>query len=297
MIVARREDFFRRVLADIRALPGVEGAAYTTGLPFVMTGGISLALFPGEEDRRDGSQIASYRIITSEFFSTLHIPIRQGRDFRDSDSRDGQLVAIVSESFVDERLPKQDPIGKLIVVRGQTRAIVGVVGDIKVRGLERTSEPQFYLPVNQAPEQVSENYLPKDLVVRSSAPTASLVASIREIVHQVDPQQPISSVREMSELLGDQTVTRRAQVRVLGALAALALILAAVGIHGLLTFTVAQRDREIGVRLALGADPASVGRMIVVRGRAPGAVRRDPGCHRRLCGRARHERAVVWREA
>jgi predicted permease len=264
--VGRRADFYQRVLMDVRALPGVEGAAYISGLPFRLTGGIARVLLPGEEDRRDGSQNASYRLVTSQFFSTMRIPVRQGRDVRETDTRDGQLVAVVSESFGKRRFPNQDPIGKVIEVRGDTLTIVGVVGDVKVRGLERNSEPQLYLPANQALAGLGDNYHPKDLVVRSSLREGALLPAIRDAVRRVDPQQPISNIRMLSELLGDQTATRRAQLRVLAALAALALILAAVGIHGLLSFTVAQRDREIGVRLALGAEPKGVAGMIVSEG-------------------------------
>jgi predicted permease len=263
----RRADFHRRVLAGVRTLPGVEAASYTSGLPMVFTGGITLILLPGEVDRRDGTQTASIRLVTSQFFSTLQIPLRRGRAIGDEDTRDRQLVAVVSESFAKRHWGgPNDAIGRTFTTRGQERTVVGVVGDIKVRGLERTSEPQLYIPFDQAPVPIGDNYQPKDLLVRSARPEAALVPAIREIVRQVDAQQPISNVRTLSEVVGDQTVTRRAQVRILGALAVLALLLAGVGIHGLLAFTVAQRDREIGVRLALGANPGLVARMIVSEG-------------------------------
>jgi predicted permease len=262
----RRANFHGRVLAGVRALPGVEAAAYTSGLPTVLTGGITLILLPGEVDRRDGTQNASFRLVTSQFFSTLRIPLRHGRVIGDDDTRDRPLVAVVSESFARRHWPNADAIGRTFQTRGQVRTVVGVVGDIKVRGLERTSEPQLYIPFDQAPEPTGDLYLPKDLLVRSSQPAVALVPAIREIVRAVDAQQPISNVRLLSDVVGDQTMTRRAQVRILGALAVLALLLAGVGIHGLLAFTVAQRDREIGVRLALGANPTRVGRMIVSEG-------------------------------
>jgi predicted permease len=262
----RREEFYRRVLADVRAQPGVQAAGYMNGLPFVMTGVIARVLFPGEQDKRDGTQNASYRVITPQFFDAMRIAILQGRDFRDDDARESQRVAIVSESFVRRRLPNQNPLGRTIEVRGDTVAIVGVVRDMMVRGLERTSEPQLYLPINQARDTLPDAWMPKELLVRTAGPPASLIPAVRRAVRNADAQQPISNVRPLSDLVGDQTATRRSQVRVLGALAVLALILAAVGIHGLLAFTVAQRDREIGVRLALGADPRSVRRMIVGEG-------------------------------
>ena len=263
---ARRADFYQRVLAEVRALPGVEGAAYTSGLPMVMRGGLTLILLPGEVDRRDGTQSASFRMVTPEFFSTLKIPVRSGRVFGDGDTRDAPLVAVVSESFAERHWPNRNAIGGTFTTRGQERTVVGVVGDIRVRGLERSSEPQMYIPPTQSPDNIGDNYWPKDMLVRSTRPDAAVITAIRQIVQGVDAQQPVSNVRMLSEVVEDQTVTRRAQIRILGALAVLALLLAGVGIHGLLAFTVAQRDREIGVRLALGANPGLVARMVVSEG-------------------------------
>ena len=263
---ARRADFYDRVLAEVRALPGVQSASYTSGLPMVLTGGITRIALPGEPDRRDTPNTASFRLVTPEFFETLQIPLRRGRAIDDSDRRDGRLVAVISETFAERHWPGADALDKTFQTRGQTRTVVGVVGDIRVRGLERTSEPQLYIPSAQAPDNIGGLYVPKDLLVRSTRTDPGLVSAIREIVGRVDPQQPVSDVRMLSEVLQDQTVTRRAQIRILGALALLALLLAGVGIHGLLAFTVAQRDREIGVRLALGANPRLVARMIVGEG-------------------------------
>ena len=262
----RRVDFYQRVLSEVRALPGVESAAYLSGLPMVMTGGITLILLPGEVDRRDGTQTASIRLVSSQYFSTMAIPLRSGRDIGESDVRENPLVAVVSQSFASRHWPNEDPIGRTFSTRGQERTVVGIVGDVKVRGLERTSEPQLYIPAYQQPTGIADFYLPRDLVVRTSRDAMALVPRIRDIVRQVDPQQPVSGVRMLSDVVGDQTADRRAQVRVLSALALLALLLAGVGIHGLLSFTVAQRDREIGVRLALGAKPRGIAGMIVSEG-------------------------------
>jgi predicted permease len=263
---ARRADFYRRVTEGVRALPGVEAAAYTSGLPMILTGGLTRVVVPGDVERFDDSQNASLRLVTPQFFSSLGIPLRLGRDVSDTDTRDRPLVAVVGESLARRHWPAADPIGRTFTTRGQTRTVVGVVGDINVRGLERRSEPQLYLPADQPWDGIGGLYVPKDLIVKTSREDPALVAAIREIVRQVDPEQPISNVRMLSEVLGDQTATRRAQLRVLGSLAALALLIAAAGIHGLLAFTVAQRDREIGVRLALGANRGAVARMIMSEG-------------------------------
>lgn len=263
---ARRQDFYRRVLTEVRTLPGVEGAGYISNLPMVMTGGITRVLLPGEPVQREVPQIVSWRIVSPGYVGTMGIPVRAGRDLTEADARGAPLVALVSESFVEQRLGGRDAIGQTITIRDQARTIVGVVGDVRVRGLERTTEPQVYVNYTQPPDGLGGFYHPQDLVVRTRGDAASLVPAIRRVVQQVDPEQPVSHIRMLTEVVGQQTAARRAQVQVLAALAALALLLAAVGIHGLLAFTVAQRDREIGVRLALGAEPARVGRMIVGEG-------------------------------
>jgi predicted permease len=261
---ALSNEFYRRVLAGVRALPGVQSAAYTSGLPMVLTGGIAGVVVPGQEVFRDGRYNVSTRWVSSQFFTTLRIPVHRGRDLEDADTPDRLLVAVVSESFVRRHWPNEDGIGKTFQVRGQDRTVAGVVGDIKVRGLERTNEPQVYLPIAQLPEGgVGSLYDPKDLMIRFSGQGGPLLAAARQIIRAADAEQPISDVRMLDDVVAGETAIRRAQLRVLGALAAIALLLSGVGIHGLLAYTVAQRSQEIGVRLALGAVPSSVARMVL----------------------------------
>jgi ABC-type antimicrobial peptide transport system permease subunit len=170
---------------------------------------------------------------------------------------------VVSESFVRQFWPNDAAIGKSFKVRGLEPTVVGVVRDIKVRGLERTNEPQLYMAAAQAPSQIGGLYVPKDLVVRTSTPSETLLPSVRDIIRRVDPEQPISEVRLLGQVVANQTADRRAQLRILSALAIVALLLTGIGIHGLLAFMVAQRAREIVVRLALGAEPGRVARMII----------------------------------
>jgi putative ABC transport system permease protein len=262
----RRGEFYERVLSGVRGLPGVQSAAFITGLPMVMTGVITGVEIPGQEVRSARSSGVSHRWVTPQYFKTMGIPLRRGRDVEEGDTRDRAWVAVVSASFVDRYWPGQDPIGKIFRHRGQTRTVVGVVGDVRVRGLERNSEPQMYLPAPQVAEESPPNIDPKDLVIRHSGQGEALVSAIRQIVHAADPEQPISDVRTMDEVLAGDTATRHAQLQVLGFLAAVAVLLSGVGIYGLLAYTVSQRSQEIGVRLALGADPFRVGRMIFADG-------------------------------
>jgi putative ABC transport system permease protein len=260
----RRQRFYDEVLAGVQGLPGVESAAYTSGVPMVLTGGVTDIAITGAErptDRRLNP--VSYRMVTPAFFRTLRIPIVRGRSFDETDRLGHPLVAVVSESFVERYWPNDEPIGKTFATRGQTFAVVGVVPDIHVRGLERTSEPQLYTAAAQGGSQVGTLQVPKDLIIRAGDRALSLAPSVRDVIRRIDPDQPVSAVSLLTSVIERQTADRRAQLRVLGALAAVALLLTAIGIHGLLAFMVAQRSREIGVRLALGAEPGRVARMIV----------------------------------
>ena len=259
----RRTEFYDRVLAGVKNLPGVSAAAYTSGLPMVLTGGITGVELPGQTARNRRSNGVSLRFVTPQFFDVLRIPVRTGRSIEEADRLGRPLIAVVSESFVARQLSNEPPIGKTFRTGGQEYTIVGVVKDIMVRGLERTSEPQLYLAAAQAPGQLGILYFPKDLIIRAGARSAGLVPAVRDIIRRVDSQQPVSNVRMLTDVLERQTADRRAQLRILIALAGLALLLTAIGIYGLLAFMVTQRSREIGVRLALGAEPGRVARMIV----------------------------------
>ena len=266
----RRGQFYERVLSEVRALPGVQSAAFTTGLPMAVPGLITGVEIPGREVRSGRSEGVSHRWVTQQYFGTMGIPLHRGRDVAHGDTGDSASVAVVSASFAERYWPGQDPIGKTFQHRvarvRETRTVAGVVGDVKVRGLERNSEPQIYLPARQAPEESPATFDPKDLVIRHSGRTDALVTAVRQIVRAADPEQPISDVRTMDEVLARDTATRRGQLHVLGAFAVVAVLLSGVGIYGLLAYAVSQRSQEIGVRLALGAEPSRVSRMIFADG-------------------------------
>jgi len=260
---AKRTAFYRRVLSEIQALPGVSDAAYLSFLPMTMGGGIWPVNIDGKTLDRSEGHSASLRFITPGFFSTLKIPLLAGRNINESDASEKPLVAVVSESLARRYWPGQSPLGRHFNFALFDRTIVGVVGDIHVRGIERNSEPQVYLPYQQGPDVALIFYEPQDLVIRASGNSRQLLPAVRRIIHEADPEQPISDVRTLAEIVQDDTAPRALQVRIIGAFAALAFLLAGLGIHGLLSFTVSTRSSEIAVRIALGAQPRNILRLVL----------------------------------
>ena len=265
-LVSDRESFYGRVLDEVRALPGVESAAYVTGLPIAMGGGIWAVLPGGVGGTRADENTASLRYATSGFFATLRIPIKRGRDISERDTRDQPFVAVVSESLAEREWPGQDPIGKTFGFALKDRIVVGIVGDVRVRGLEQTSEPQVYIPAGQVDDSSIVGYIPKELVIRSKLPAESFLPRVRSIIAAIDPEQPISNIWPLSEIIAGETAPRRVQLRLLAILSGLALLIAGVGIHGLLSFAVSQRSQELGIRRALGAQAGSILAMVMREG-------------------------------
>ncbi len=254
------------MLSDVRALPGVASASYISALPMVMRGGIWSVTLEGQPEEPATSPTASLRFVTPGFFQTLGIPIRLGRDVAETDTQKAPFVAVVSDSFVRRHWPGENPLGRRFKFGFHDRAVVGVVGDIKVRGLERSSEPQVYLSYQQADDGEIIGYVPKDLVVRTSEPPNRMVPAIREIVSRADPEIPVSDVRPLADIVRGGDGAAAGPGLGAGRLRRGRVLLAGIGIHGLLAFTVSQRLREIGVRVAMGAQPSDILKMVLRQG-------------------------------
>jgi predicted lysophospholipase L1 biosynthesis ABC-type transport system permease subunit len=176
----------------------------------------------------------------------------------------------VSESFARRHWPGQSALGKRFNVAFNERTVVGVVGHVHVRGRERQSEPQVYLPYQQVADNALLGYFPRDLVVRFAPglDPASMLPSLRAIIRAADAEQPIAHVRTMVEIVAEDTASRVTQLRLLGAFTLIALVIAGLGIHGLLTFAVTRRAQELGVRRALGAQAGGIVGLVLREGLA-----------------------------
>jgi len=256
-----RDRFYLEVLSKVRTLPGVSTAGMISFAPMTGGGGIWPVAVPGQTGT---PETGAMRFVTPGYFETIGTPLIRGRDISDSDITDSPQVAVISESFARRYWPNQDPIGQTFHFAFDNfpfaqldRTVVGVVGDVRFRGLERRYEPQVYLAYRQL-EDGPTYYAPKDLVVRTSMDPAQLVASVRAVIQQADPEMPISAVRTLREIVDLQTAPRSMQLRLVVAFAALSLLLAGLGIHGLLSFAVGQRKPEFGLRIALGAQSRDI---------------------------------------
>jgi predicted permease len=269
--VAARDGFYAQVLEAVRALPGVRSAGFVSFLPISsFRGGIWPVTVAGDtsSDVRSANNVASIRYVTPGYFEAMQIRLTRGRNITDGDRLDRPPVAVVSESFVRRYWPDEDPIGRRFTFAFAEREVVGVVGDVRFRGLERVSEPQVYLSPWQVADGAILYYIPKALAIRTSGVPTSVFPAVREIIRRAEPALPIYEVQTLADMVDLDTATRATQVRVLAVFAAIAFGLAAVGIHGLLSFAVSQRVNEIGVRMALGAQAPDILRMVLSRGLA-----------------------------
>jgi putative ABC transport system permease protein len=261
-----RVAFYERVLGEIRQTPGLAGAAYISFLPMDLTAGIWPVNFEGQPEDPSRAHSAILNFVTPGFFDQLKIPLREGRDVKESDVGDTPFVAVVSESFAKDYWPNQDPIGRHFKFALNEREIVGVVGDVRFRGLGQTGEAQVYLPYKQVSDGDLVWYAPKDLVVRTKSQTSMILPELRRIIHGADSELPISNVQRLSDIVDGQTLSRRVQLSILGAFASVSLLLAGVGIYGLLASSVSQRTQEIGVRMALGARTSNILKVVLGEG-------------------------------
>jgi len=258
---ASRKAFYADVLERTRALPGVTSAGFVTNPPLTFLGGRMFILAEGQPPPQPGElarNFASARGVSTGYLETLGVPLIRGRGFDGRDSADAARTTVINEAMARMRWPGEDPIGRRFrygFPNAPWMTVVGVVGDMKQMGLDSAPFPEFYTPVEQS---VVEFFLwPRYLVVRTKDDPLSLATAVREVVREVDPDQPVG-VQAMSDVFDAAVGNRATQLTLVGGFAGLGLLLASIGLFGVLSYTVARRTSEIGLRMALGAQRANV---------------------------------------
>ena len=260
-----RANFYRTLTDRLEALPGVRSAGAVLFLPLrvsILSFRIGMNGFQveGQPKPLPGQEpMADYRIATPDYFRTLGIGLRRGRLFDGHDERGAKLVAVINDAMARKHFPDRNPLGARIRTGGQTLEVVGVVADAKLYGLDAPIEPAIYVPHLQHPSDSM------GLAIQTEGDPAAITAAVRREIRKLDPEQPISNVRTMEQVLSDSLMLRRTSMLMLIIFAAVALSLATVGVYGLTAYSVSRRTHEIGLRVALGASRMQVLRLVVVR--------------------------------
>jgi len=257
----RLRDFRRRTIEAVTALPGVTSASFTSRLPLSMGGNSSMGVgIDGYVPRENEEVVITYVTVGPRYFETMAIPVRQGREYTENDTLESANVVIINEAMAKRYWPQGNALGGRMRFAGGTAEVVGIVADSKHSSINERPLPQMYLSTGRY------NVSTLRLMVRGTGDAAPLVGDVRNALHRLDPALPIYDSRTLNEHMQGAVFAQKMAADLLGAMGVLALLLAAIGLYGVMAYAVSQRTQELGIRLALGASPGSLLNMVVRQG-------------------------------